>query len=172
MAAGYVPRSRLRPLRFRLSHSLFHAREPCRQDRERSRAPTSQPSSKRHALPSQTFASLFSLINRFSKCLFLDGDDPSSQYKTYGFDTLAFNNACALLSVAPHLLTYVLAQCGMKPFLQTIPSPQTEVVIHRFPWRKIVGKQVPRAPASQHTENGIDNLTVADFCEVPHEERP
>src|SRR5690348_6014872 len=70
MAAGFAPRSRSRPLRFRLFHSLFHSREPCRQVRERSRAPTQPPSSKRHSLPSSTFAPLFSLINRFSKCLF------------------------------------------------------------------------------------------------------
>ena len=54
----------------RLFHSLFHSREPCRQVRERSRAPTQPPSSKSHSLPSSTFAPLFSLINRFSKCLF------------------------------------------------------------------------------------------------------
>jgi hypothetical protein len=54
-----------------LFHSLFHSREPCRQGRERSRAPTQHPLSKRGSLASSTFAPHFSLINRFSKCLFL-----------------------------------------------------------------------------------------------------
>ena len=52
-------------------HSLFHSREQCRQVRERFRDPTQHLSSKRPSLASSTFAPLFSLINRFSKCLFL-----------------------------------------------------------------------------------------------------
>src|SRR5437588_11850452 len=69
MAAGFAPRSRSRPLRFCLLHSLFHAREPCRQGRERSRAPTQHPSSKRHSLPSSTLA-LFLLDQSLLKVLF------------------------------------------------------------------------------------------------------
>jgi len=49
----------------------------------------------------------------------------------------------------------------MKPFPETIPLPQTEIVIHCFPRGQIVGKQAPRASASQQIENGIDDLTVA-----------
>jgi|SRR6266487_1608714 len=40
MAAGFAPRSRSRLLRFRLSHSIFHSREPCRQVLERESTPT------------------------------------------------------------------------------------------------------------------------------------
>jgi hypothetical protein len=54
-------------------HALFPSREHCRQGLERSRAPTQHPSSKRLSLASSTFAPLFSLINRFSQCLFLNG---------------------------------------------------------------------------------------------------
>jgi hypothetical protein len=60
-------------LRFRLLQSLFHSREPCRQVRERSRAPTQLPSSKRHALPSSPFAPLFSLSQSLLTVPFLIG---------------------------------------------------------------------------------------------------
>src|SRR5438067_4942047 len=33
---------------------------------------------------------------------------------------LSINNTCAWLSVAPHLLTHLLAKCGMKPFPERI----------------------------------------------------
>jgi hypothetical protein len=49
----------------------------------------------------------------------------------------------------------------MKPFPEAIVLPQTKVVVHRFPGRQVVGKQTPRASASQQIENGIDDLTVA-----------
>src|SRR5712692_10432267 len=75
MAAGFAPRSRSRPLRFRLFHPLSHA-------------PTQHPSSKRPSLPSSTFAPLFSLINRFSK-YFFSSDVPSSQYTSLDADASA-----------------------------------------------------------------------------------
>jgi hypothetical protein len=49
----------------------------------------------------------------------------------------------------------------MKAFPEAVPPPQTKVVIHGFPGRQIVGKQTPGASASQHVENGMDDLTVA-----------
>src|SRR5260370_11267474 len=69
--------------------------------------------------------------------------------QTDGFDTLAVDDACAWLSFASHLLTHLLAKCGMKPFPETIFIPETEVVIHRFPRRQIVRKQTPCASAAQ-----------------------
>ena len=49
----------------------------------------------------------------------------------------------------------------MKPFPGAIPPPESKVIIHGFPGRQIVGKQTPRASASQEIENGIDNLSRA-----------
>ena len=69
-------------------HWLFRSREPCRHVRERSRAPTQHPSSKRHSLPSSTFAPLFSLINRFSQ-YFFSSDVLSSQYTFLDADASA-----------------------------------------------------------------------------------
>src|SRR5215831_13137494 len=80
MATGFATRLLSRPLRFRLLLSLFHAREPCRQGRKRSRAPTSHPSSKRHALPSQTYAP-FSPLSIILQSAFFWTDDPDSQYR-------------------------------------------------------------------------------------------
>jgi hypothetical protein len=40
-----------------------------------------------------------------------------------GFDALALNDACAWLRFAPHLLTHLLAQRGMKPFEDAILPP-------------------------------------------------
>src|SRR5215470_11524697 len=73
------------------------------------------------------------------------------------------------LSVAPHLLTHLLAKCGMKPFEDAILPPQPKIVVHGFPRREIVRKQAPRASASQRIENGIHDLTVAISARSPME---
>ncbi len=51
-----------------------------------------------------------------------------------------------------------LAQGGVQPLPGTVEAPGPEVVVDGLPGRKLVGQQAPGTSATQHVEDGVEDL--------------
>jgi hypothetical protein len=62
------------------------------------------------------------------------------------------------VGITPHLHAGGSMQCSVEPLPEALHTPQTKVMVDRFPRRQIMRQQPPGAATAQDIEDGIEDV--------------
>src|SRR4051812_2536555 len=82
-------------------------------------------------------------------------------------ERLAVHHAGARMRIPLQADPHTLAQGGVHPLPGAVDAPSPQVMVDGLPWRKVVRKQAPGAPATHDVEDGVKDLAQGVYPGTP-----